>query len=59
MSALPPKADIFRGGLDVRFVPKADIQVRAAPNHNLHRAMRKRASFKWRDVEGDRLPENL
>jgi len=25
MSALPPKADIFRGGVDVRFVPKADI----------------------------------
>jgi len=27
MSALPPKADIFRGGLDVRYVPIADIQV--------------------------------
>jgi len=25
MSALPPEADIFRGGSDVRFVPKADI----------------------------------
>jgi len=25
MSALPPKADIRRRGLDVRFVPKADI----------------------------------
>ena len=25
MSALPPKADILRGSLDVRFVPKADI----------------------------------
>ena len=26
MSALPPKADILRGGLDVRFVPIADIR---------------------------------
>jgi hypothetical protein len=26
MSALPPKADIARRQLDVRFVPKADIQ---------------------------------
>ena len=26
MSALPPKADIFRGGAHVRFVPKADIR---------------------------------
>ncbi len=26
MSALPPKADILRGGLDVRLVPKADIR---------------------------------
>ena len=25
MSALPPKADILGGGVDVRFVPKADI----------------------------------
>ena len=25
MSALPPKADIRRGQLDVRFVPKADM----------------------------------
>ena len=25
MSALPPRADIFRGGANVRFVPKADI----------------------------------
>jgi hypothetical protein len=25
MSPLPPKADIFRGGVHVRFVPKADI----------------------------------
>jgi len=25
MSALPPKADIFRGSAHVRFVPKADI----------------------------------
>jgi hypothetical protein len=25
MSALPPKADIARRRLDVRFVPKADI----------------------------------
>jgi hypothetical protein len=25
MSALPPKADIRQSGLDVRFVPKADI----------------------------------
>ena len=25
MSALPPKADTLTGGLDVRFVPKADI----------------------------------
>ena len=25
MSALPPKADIFRGSADVRFVPIADI----------------------------------
>ena len=32
MSALPPKADIFRGGLDVRFVPKADIGTSRAPN---------------------------
>jgi hypothetical protein len=27
MSALPPKADIRRRGLDVRFVPQADIFV--------------------------------
>ena len=27
MSALPPKADILRGRLNVRYVPKADIQV--------------------------------
>jgi hypothetical protein len=25
MSALPPKADIRRRGLDVRFVPKAEV----------------------------------
>ena len=30
MSALPPRADIFRGGSDVRFVPKADIPVLVA-----------------------------
>jgi hypothetical protein len=29
MSALPPKADIAERQLDVRFVPKADIQVSA------------------------------
>ena len=28
MSALPPKADILRGGSDVRFVPKADIAMK-------------------------------
>jgi hypothetical protein len=27
MSAIPPKADIRRRGVDVRFVPKADICV--------------------------------
>jgi hypothetical protein len=27
MSALPPRADILRGGSDVRFVPKADIRI--------------------------------
>jgi hypothetical protein len=27
MSALPPKADIVQHGGNVRFVPKADIQV--------------------------------
>jgi len=26
MSALPPKADIFRGSAHVRFVPKADVK---------------------------------
>jgi len=27
MSALPPRADIFRGGSDVRLVPKADMSL--------------------------------
>jgi len=30
MSALPPKADIGRRQLDVRFVPKADISLKFA-----------------------------
>ncbi len=30
MSALPPEADILRGGLDVRLVPKADITQHAS-----------------------------
>jgi hypothetical protein len=33
MSALPPKADIGRRQLDIRFVPKADI----APQKKHHR----------------------
>ena len=35
MSALPPKADIFEGGVDVRFVPKADIPP-VAHEHESH-----------------------
>jgi hypothetical protein len=31
MSALPPKADIARRRLDVRFVPKADIGLNYSP----------------------------
>jgi hypothetical protein len=31
MSALPPKADIARRQLDVRFVPKADMEQLFAP----------------------------
>ncbi len=27
MSALPPKADILQGGVDVRYVPIADIEI--------------------------------
>ena len=32
MSALPPKADMDQSGCDVRFVPKADILLSAAPH---------------------------
>ena len=46
MSALPPGADIFRGGSDVRFVPKADIDRLNLPqrredltNENLPRSL--------------------
>ena len=46
MSALPPKADILRGGLDVRLVPKADIDRLNLPqrredltNENLPRSL--------------------
>ena len=35
MSALPPKADIFRGGLDVRLVPKADIVAKGDRRHKM------------------------
>ena len=43
MSALPPRADIFRGGLDVRLVPKADMQPKAQRNNDPHGTMQKRA----------------
>ena len=32
MSALPPKTDMVQYDRDVRFVPKADIQVECAPS---------------------------
>ena len=37
MSALPPKADILGGGLNVRFVPKADIG--RPPGSDSHREL--------------------
>jgi hypothetical protein len=33
MSALPPKADIAAGQIDVRFVPKADMRLLPSPMH--------------------------
>ena len=37
MSALPPKADMDQSGCDVRFVPKADINLaRVVVATNLH-----------------------
>jgi hypothetical protein len=40
MSALPPKADIRRYGLNVRFVPKADMRSSPAVCQSIERAQK-------------------
>ena len=50
MSALPSKADILRGIVDVRFVPKADMLPIVRSSHNPHGAMQKRAQCKGHEA---------
>jgi hypothetical protein len=40
MSALPPKADIRRYGLNVRFVPKADMRSSPAVCQSIEQAQK-------------------
>jgi hypothetical protein len=45
MSALPPKADIGRRQLDVRFVPKADSCSATTPVYSITSSARKAAKI--------------